>query len=325
MSARRSSFAAAITTPSGTASLAASRTLDDMPSVSSHDDLEKNQADLAKPVAPSRNGRSFGGSTLAPSDDNNNNNTLGLPLPATTKAPSTRSKAKSTTQNQQQQQQQLQKRTRVGGLQLKVRWARVRRRLGTGTAPSSSSAINDSTTGGHSSFQHGFRRRTRDDTEKADGEGADGEGDEDGTDQLDEVVVDREWSDEIKSSVAHSEHGGTPEKSGSHHMPGTSVDRESFATHIENVWLRPFIILRWRVWPMLVEFFQTRFYDEKAENHYRKETWFSGKVWLAFFIFCSMTNRDRCSLLDTCLLFHSIHRHQLDPLHHIYPTPTIQL
>ncbi|OBZ73876.1 hypothetical protein A0H81_06404 [Grifola frondosa] len=97
---------------------------------------------------------------------------------------------------------------------------------------------------------------------------------------VDEVVVDREWSDEIKSSsITHSEHGGTPEKSGSNHLAGTNTDRESLAIHPESCWgISPVLVfLRWRAWPLILSFFSTPFLDEKSEAHYVKENWFMRK------------------------------------------------
>jgi len=140
------------------------------------------------------------------------------------------------------------KKARVSGLT--VHWARFKKRIGTGTAPSSSSMIGESA-GGHS-----YTRRL----EKP-------EEDNDGT--VDEVVVDRVWSDEIKSSVSHSEHGGSPEKSGgSHQYHQGASDRDSIIYDgFWSLWT-PLIIIRYRTWPLLMEIFSSRFVDEKSEQHY---------------------------------------------------------
>ncbi|KAI0073055.1 hypothetical protein K474DRAFT_1700572 [Panus rudis PR-1116 ss-1] len=167
------------------------------------------------------------------------------------------------------------KNARISG-GLRVHWDRLRRRIGTGTAPSTSSAIDESI--GESS---GFRTRMGTAVMN-----------EDADEVVDEVVVDREWSDEIKSSsVTHSEHGASPEKTGSNHMGGTNTDRDSFAIHnAEGFWgsCTPLIHLRWRLWPLVYGFFATRFVDEKSESHYRKENWFLRKslaMWsTAFFV-----------------------------------------
>lgn len=146
---------------------------------------------------------------------------------------------------------------------LRVHWAQFKRRIGTGTAPSTSSALEPDESGdSYSNAQ--MRQEAQNDVED---------------DGVDEVVVDREWSDEIKSSsITHSEHGGTPEKSSN--QLGTSTDRESLAFHVDGMWASCglLIFLRWRVWPTVHQFFAHHFVDEKSEMHYRKENWFLGKV-----------------------------------------------
>jgi osomolarity two-component system, sensor histidine kinase SLN1 len=96
-----------------------------------------------------------------------------------------------------------------------------------------------------------------------------------------QIVVDRAWGDELKSSVvSQSEHGGnTAEQQGSH-RPGTSTDIDSLA-HLHGpsgffgtLWL----ILRWRLWPATIDFFSLKFFDAASERHYAKEYWFMRKV-----------------------------------------------
>ncbi|KAG5644869.1 hypothetical protein DXG03_007510 [Asterophora parasitica] len=149
------------------------------------------------------------------------------------------------------------KKARVGGLA--VHWARFKRRVGTGTAPSSSSLVGEST--GES---NNYLRR-------------EGPLQDDGG-EVDEVVVDRIWSEDIKSSTTHSEHGASPEKSGGSHPMGQSAsDRGSLAP--EGFWstFRPIVFLRWRLWPKFAKIFVTRFADEKSEAQYEQENWFMKK------------------------------------------------
>jgi osomolarity two-component system, sensor histidine kinase SLN1 len=82
---------------------------------------------------------------------------------------------------------------------LTVHWANMKRRIGTGTAPSSSSV-------GSTGDSHNTRRPNQDAIHEEDKE------------DVDEVVVDRAWSEEIKSSVTQSDHGASPEKSTSHQL-----------------------------------------------------------------------------------------------------------
>lgn len=154
---------------------------------------------------------------------------------------------------------------------LHVRWDKFLRKLGSGTAPSTSSALDESS-GGSTGYN-----RSRGGAPQA----------EDG-DEVDEVVVDREWSGEIKSSV-HSEHGGSPEKShGSNPQlgyGGTNTDRDSVAINADGCWANHTLLiwLRYRIWPATYGFFCTHFLDEKSENHYKKENWFLRKVSVATF------------------------------------------
>jgi hypothetical protein len=138
-----------------------------------------------------------------------------------------------------------------------MHWEKFKRRIGTVTAPSTSSVIDDDAVG--SSISH--VRPAQEERE-----------------EVDEVAVDRIWSEDIKSSVP-SEHGGSPEKSGGSHHNATSVDYDSLSVH-EGFWssLSLLVILRWRIWPAVHEFFSLRFFDEKSENHYRQETWYVKKV-----------------------------------------------
>ncbi|TFK48405.1 hypothetical protein OE88DRAFT_1713978 [Heliocybe sulcata] len=108
--------------------------------------------------------------------------------------------------------------------------------------------------------------------------------DEDGV--VDEVVVDRMWSEDMKSSVSPSDFEGTPEKSTTH-QPGTTTDHESF-TQIEGFWASstPLLFLRGMIWPPIDRFFHLRFDDAPIEEHYTKENWFVKKplaIWASLF------------------------------------------
>lgn len=148
---------------------------------------------------------------------------------------------------------------------LRVHWARFKRHLGTGTAPSSSSVIGgDESTAGESTY---YRNRS-------------GAGPDDEKGEVDEVVVDREWIHDLKSSIISPSE--LPEGMGgeaSYAPGGTATDHDSTAYH-SGVWglAMPLLLLRYRLWPMLVNFFCTKFFDEKSESHYKKENWFMKKV-----------------------------------------------
>ncbi|EIN11063.1 hypothetical protein PUNSTDRAFT_85601 [Punctularia strigosozonata HHB-11173 SS5] len=161
---------------------------------------------------------------------------------------------------------------------LRVHWARFRHRLGTGTAPSTSTAPEDSTGGSSIGHRHAHTGpgSVRIAAEK---------------DEVDEVVVDRAWCDELKSSVVSQSDQGLHAKAdrvGSY-VPGTSTDQESLAhlhasggpTH--TLWL----LLRWRLWPATFDFFSLRFLDAASERNYAKEYWFMRKslaLWSSGFL-----------------------------------------
>ncbi len=151
-----------------------------------------------------------------------------------------------------------------GGPGLRVYWTRFRRRLGAGTAPSTSSLVDSSAQGSNDGLRSDTQgvRQGEDDAE------------------VDEVIVDRNWTDEIKSSVSLSEPDISLERPGGHHVPGPNTDRDSFAPHTGGFWglCIPLIILRWRVFPAIVDFFSSKFPNQKSEQHYVKENWFMRKV-----------------------------------------------
>ncbi|KAF8806887.1 hypothetical protein BYT27DRAFT_7140360 [Phlegmacium glaucopus] len=126
---------------------------------------------------------------------------------------------------------------------LSIHWARFKRRIGTGTAPSSSSQI------GESAAESSYIQRTETIQENG---------------IVDEVVVDH--------------HGGSPAKSGeSHQFNAGGSDHDSVV--YEGFWNMcfPLAIIRWRTWPFVMEIFSSRFIDEKSEQHYAQETWFLKK------------------------------------------------
>lgn len=164
-----------------------------------------------------------------------------------------------TTTSVNSRQRKQKKNARISG-GLRVHWASFKKRIGTVTAPSTSSVMGESSAAGS------YHRK-----QPAE--------DDDDNDEVDEVVVDRTWTEEIKSSVAHSEAGASPEKSDGLRQPGTSVDHESIEHHsgFWGLWT-PLLVLRWRIYPFIVDFFTSSYFDPNAEQHYLKENWFMRKV-----------------------------------------------
>ena len=149
---------------------------------------------------------------------------------------------------------------------LRVYWDNFTRKLGNGTAPSTSSVLDCSTVDG----SHRMR------------EPPPGQPD----DEVDEVVVDRAWVDERNCPSTETESLTPIDKYGDNPTGGTNTDRESLAV-VEGFWAKstPLIIIRWRIWPAVLGFFRLRFIDDKSEAHYAKEAWFFRKT-LA--LFCSL-------------------------------------
>jgi osomolarity two-component system sensor histidine kinase SLN1 len=107
-----------------------------------------------------------------------------------------------------------------GGHGLRVYWSRFRRRLGAGTAPSTSSLVDSSAQGSNDGFRSDTQGGRQDEDEA----------------EVDEVVVDRNWSDEIKSSVSLSEQDISLDRPGGHHVAGPNTDRDSVALHTGGFW-----------------------------------------------------------------------------------------
>jgi len=138
---------------------------------------------------------------------------------------------------------------------LRVHWIKFKKKLGTGTAPSTSSVHDESTTGSI----HG--------KESVPGQPED---------EVDEVVIDREWTEDARKTTTKSE--SAHPFNDSRQPGGTNTDHESF-TVVEGFWAHStiLIILRWRLWPAILGFFRPRFMDIKSEAQYRKESWFYRK------------------------------------------------
>ncbi|TDL16755.1 hypothetical protein BD410DRAFT_901857 [Rickenella mellea] len=175
-----------------------------------------------------------------------------LPLPITTNASKTKKQTKS---------------ARIGKDPLRVRWARFKQRLGTGSGISES--LLDG--GGESTdTSYSVRRQVR---EKDDGA-------EEGGD-VDEVVVENDLLGENGSGTAPSEDGKghgrarTP----NHQSSGTEESMAGMIHRPEGFWESHVILtfLRWRMWPMITSFFTIRFHNNATEEAYRREAWFTSK------------------------------------------------
>lgn len=146
--------------------------------------------------------------------------------------------------------------TKSARLGFGVYWMRLKKQLGAGVAPSNSSLIGDS------AADSSYTRRPEPPL------------DEDG--EVNEVVVDRVWTtpSEASSDSDDSPPEGAPplDKSvlgqSGNTITGDSSDHESVDHN--SFWRRwkLLVVLRYKFYPTLREFFFTRFSDEKSESHY---------------------------------------------------------
>ncbi|KAF8270639.1 hypothetical protein EI94DRAFT_1770739 [Lactarius quietus] len=145
-----------------------------------------------------------------------------------------------------------------GAHRIPVYWGRFRHRLGAGASLFTPSLVEDSAATNNSPGEDNA--------------------------EVDEVVVDRNWSEDTMSSVSLSEKSISPGKVGSH-----SADHDSVAVHTGGFWglCTPLIVLRWRLFPAIINFFSPKFPNEKSELHYIKENWFMRKrlaIWSSLFL-----------------------------------------
>ncbi|GAA6001123.1 uncharacterized protein JCM10292_006385 [Rhodotorula paludigena] len=166
---------------------------------------------------------------------------------------------------------------------LKVRWQKLKRRIGNGSAPSESlgdpTATTESDTG--STFAGGRRAGV------LGGAGKDGEkGDEEDL-GVDEVVVEQTndydcWKRTTIPSASASHRGNT----GTGTSPGTGQigtmpsDGSSFrqTAYEANGPVDAAIgFVRYRVWPIMSRFFAPSYHDPSVEDAYQKECWYNGK------------------------------------------------
>jgi len=99
----------------------------------------------------------------------------------------------------------------------------------------------------------------------------------DDKDVVDEVVVDRVWSERNSYSVCSD--GQIPDGVSIKQGATRSTDKPNVKVLPGGFWTsyRPLAILRWKVLPAVTDFFCYRFVDEKLEKHYQQEMWFGSK------------------------------------------------
>ncbi|KAI5118222.1 hypothetical protein M0805_000718 [Coniferiporia weirii] len=175
-----------------------------------------------------------------------------------------------------------QKNARIEGGGLRVRWARFKQRLGTGSALSVS--LLDGT-GESTDSSRSLRRATL-------GYGIAGEGEDanqvDDDAEFDQVVVDNALGMSSDSHPSeHHVHSTSRDGTGNAKSNTTSVtESQSQSQHPYGFWESNAVLnfLRWRLFPLLYHFFAMRFVDG-TEIDYNKEAWWSSK---SLALYCSL-------------------------------------
>ena len=150
---------------------------------------------------------------------------------------------------------------RITRTRFSAKWTGLKNRMGAGLAPSTSSFLANDYVPSDNSHQESVHINVNND------------------ETVDEIIVDRVWSEGISSTVAGSEHAATPEKSGGSYLHTASAEQDSVAPpHGFCASFPPVVLVRWKIWPIFMNFFATCFPDTNSESRYRQETWFVQKA-----------------------------------------------
>ena len=140
-------------------------------------------------------------------------------------------------------------------------WAAFRKKVASGTPPSTSSSSPDDSTGTSSYIQkpQGSVPCEQDD-------------------YVDVVVVDRVWGEDPKWSTKSDSNPPLEDARVENKLGSINTDSGSSDSGA-GFWVSSPILFffRWRIWPLIWGFFWLRFADQKFEAHYAKETWFLRK------------------------------------------------
>lgn len=209
---------------------------------------------LSALAAPSRSPKSLQTTTTNINDPSDRSATTDIPLlPAPVTAKDVPSRPRSNSKSVQIS----------GGL--RVHWAAFKKKVTSGTAPSTSSAPDDTTGSGSNIY-------------KPQGSAA---CEQDGN--VDVVVVDRVWAEDPKWSTKSDSNVNTPPeetRASENKLNTTNTNTDPSSSGADTgFWAsRPFLFfLRWKIWAPIWEFFWLRFPDQTFETHYAKETWFLRK------------------------------------------------
>ncbi|KAG8974906.1 hypothetical protein FRC05_006583, partial [Tulasnella sp. 425] len=157
------------------------------------------------------------------------------------------------------------------GTGVRVHWSRFKKRLGAGSNISESLLEITESTG----------TSDRKDEQSLPPAFNDKDGSNPDDEEVNEIVVDNQFflDGGTRSVTQPSDHGGTPEKSGTSGTHGThGTDHDSVHSHRGMMAFVTFMnALRFRVSSSLNRFFFTEFFDAAAERQYKKETYYQMK------------------------------------------------
>ncbi|GAA6063145.1 hypothetical protein JCM10212_001193 [Sporobolomyces blumeae] len=163
---------------------------------------------------------------------------------------------------------------------LRVRWAKLKRRIGNGSAPSESLGDPTNTTGSDSGSSFGRNRG-------AGQRWKDGEEKNDEPDEVDEVVVEQSeeydcWKKTtIPSNTASARGaGGTGTSPGTGPVGTMASDDDSLrqtAYESNGPVQAVYGFARYRIYPQLSRFFNPSYHDPSVEEAYQKEFWYTSK------------------------------------------------
>ncbi|KAK4051135.1 hypothetical protein OIV83_002957 [Microbotryomycetes sp. JL201] len=164
------------------------------------------------------------------------------------------------------------------GRRLKIIYAKIRRRIGNGSAPDDSLGDPTNTDSENGSSFGGGRRSFRSK------EGAFNEKDEPVEDIVDEVVVEATGSPEFwKGATQRSDRSrGDQTGTGGTGMQGTGMQSEGSSlrhTYDAASGMLATVggFVRWRLYPVVLNFFAPRYHDPTVEEAYQKELWYTSK------------------------------------------------
>ncbi|GAA5940056.1 uncharacterized protein JCM15063_001687 [Sporobolomyces koalae] len=162
---------------------------------------------------------------------------------------------------------------------LKVRWAKLKRRIGNGSAPSESLGDPTNTTGSDSGSSFGRNR-------PASQKWRDGDEKNEEADEVDEVVVEQSEEYDCWKKTTIPSNSASHRAAGTGTSPGTGLvgtmasDDDSFrqtAYEANGPLQAAWGFARYRIYPQVSRFFNPSYHDAAVEEAFQKESWYTSK------------------------------------------------